>query len=87
MSVRTVCQTGRIVLQVRLIFHYICSMLAQGYHHIRVHTPGATESATVRNDFCCMICGSQLKEDVKFRVLGGVWLSMISYLGIVMFCM
>ncbi|XP_061569387.1 minichromosome maintenance domain-containing protein 2 [Cololabis saira] len=41
-----------------------------GYHHIRVHTPGATESATVRNDFCCRICGSQLKEDVKLRVLG-----------------
>ncbi|KAM6900392.1 minichromosome maintenance domain-containing protein 2 [Xenentodon cancila] len=41
-----------------------------GYHHIRVHAPGATESATVRNDFCCMICGSQLKEDVKLRVLG-----------------
>ncbi|XP_026218529.1 minichromosome maintenance domain-containing protein 2 isoform X2 [Anabas testudineus] len=41
-----------------------------GFHHIRVHAPGATESATVRNDFTCMICNSQLKEDVKFRVLG-----------------
>uniref|UniRef100_UPI0037E7E361 minichromosome maintenance domain-containing protein 2 n=1 Tax=Semicossyphus pulcher TaxID=241346 RepID=UPI0037E7E361 len=41
-----------------------------GLHHIRVHTPGATESATVRNDFSCMICSSPLKEDVKFRVLG-----------------
>uniref|UniRef100_A0A3Q3T1D2 Minichromosome maintenance domain containing 2 n=1 Tax=Mastacembelus armatus TaxID=205130 RepID=A0A3Q3T1D2_9TELE len=41
-----------------------------GFHHIRVHAPGATESATVRNDFTCMICSSQLKEDVKFRVLG-----------------
>ncbi|XP_035475771.2 minichromosome maintenance domain-containing protein 2 isoform X3 [Scophthalmus maximus] len=41
-----------------------------GFHHIRVHAPGATESATVRNDFSCMICNSQLKEDVKFRVLG-----------------
>ncbi|XP_014870953.1 minichromosome maintenance domain-containing protein 2 isoform X1 [Poecilia latipinna] len=41
-----------------------------GFHHIRVHAPGATESATVRNDFSCMICSSQLKEDVKFRVLG-----------------
>uniref|UniRef100_M3ZH92 Minichromosome maintenance domain-containing protein 2 n=1 Tax=Xiphophorus maculatus TaxID=8083 RepID=M3ZH92_XIPMA len=41
-----------------------------GFHHIRVHTPGATESATVRNDFSCMICSSQLREDVKFRVLG-----------------
>ncbi|XP_033933315.1 minichromosome maintenance domain-containing protein 2-like isoform X2 [Pseudochaenichthys georgianus] len=41
-----------------------------GFHHIRVHAPGATESATVRNDFICRICGSALKEDVKFRVLG-----------------
>ncbi|XP_074549968.1 minichromosome maintenance domain-containing protein 2 [Halichoeres trimaculatus] len=41
-----------------------------GFHHIRVHAPGATESATVRNDFSCMVCSSPLKEDVKFRVLG-----------------
>uniref|UniRef100_A0A3Q3FLH5 Minichromosome maintenance domain containing 2 n=1 Tax=Labrus bergylta TaxID=56723 RepID=A0A3Q3FLH5_9LABR len=40
------------------------------FHHIRVHAPGATESATVRNDFSCMVCSSPLKEDVKFRVLG-----------------
>ncbi|XP_008306000.1 minichromosome maintenance domain-containing protein 2 isoform X2 [Cynoglossus semilaevis] len=43
---------------------------ATGFHHIRVHAPGATESATVRNNFSCMICESPLKEDVKFRVLG-----------------
>lgn len=42
-----------------------------GFHHIRVHAPGATESATVGNNFSCMICGSPLKEDVKFRLLGG----------------
>ncbi|XP_058506842.1 minichromosome maintenance domain-containing protein 2 [Solea solea] len=41
-----------------------------GFHNIRVHAPGATESATVRNNFICGICNSQLKEDVKFRVLG-----------------
>ncbi|XP_078136446.1 minichromosome maintenance domain-containing protein 2 [Sander vitreus] len=41
-----------------------------GFHHIRVHAPGATESATLRNNFTCMICSSPLKEDVKFRVLG-----------------
>ncbi|XP_071400206.1 minichromosome maintenance domain-containing protein 2-like [Centroberyx affinis] len=41
-----------------------------GFHHIRVHAPGATESATVRNDFSCLMCCSPLKEDVKFRVLG-----------------
>lgn len=46
-------------------------MLPPGFHHIRVHAPGATESATVRNDFICMNCNSPLKEDVKFRVLGG----------------
>uniref|UniRef100_A0A3Q3FC41 Minichromosome maintenance domain containing 2 n=1 Tax=Kryptolebias marmoratus TaxID=37003 RepID=A0A3Q3FC41_KRYMA len=40
------------------------------FNHIRVHAPGATESATVRNDFACTICSSQLKEDVKFRALG-----------------
>ncbi|KAM9337205.1 minichromosome maintenance domain-containing protein 2 [Symphorus nematophorus] len=41
-----------------------------GFHHIRVHAPGATESATVGNNFSCMVCSSPLKEDVKFRVLG-----------------
>lgn len=33
--------------------------------------PGATESATVRNDFLCNLCSSSLQEDRKFRVLGG----------------
>ena len=42
-----------------------------GFHHIRVHRPGATESATVGNNLNCMMCSSPLKEDVKFRVLGG----------------
>ncbi|XP_029698359.1 minichromosome maintenance domain-containing protein 2 isoform X2 [Takifugu rubripes] len=41
-----------------------------GFHHIRVHTPGATESATVGNNLSCTMCSSLLKEDVKFRVLG-----------------
>ncbi|KAM9416981.1 minichromosome maintenance domain-containing protein 2 [Salvelinus alpinus] len=41
-----------------------------GFHHIRVHAPGATESATVRSDFSCLLCSSHLKEDIKFRVLG-----------------
>ncbi|XP_036935587.1 minichromosome maintenance domain-containing protein 2 [Acanthopagrus latus] len=41
-----------------------------GFHHIRIHAPGATESATVGNSFSCMICSSPLKEDMKFRVLG-----------------
>ncbi|RXM98307.1 MCM domain-containing protein 2 [Acipenser ruthenus] len=43
---------------------------SSGFQYIRVHVPGATESATVRNDFTCTLCGSSLKEDVKFRVLG-----------------
>ncbi|MBN3309675.1 MCMD2 protein, partial [Amia calva] len=43
---------------------------SKGFHNIRVHAPGATESATVRNDFSCALCCSPLKEDVKFRVLG-----------------
>lgn len=36
-----------------------------------MHVPGATESATVRNDFLCDLCSSALQEDRKFRVLGG----------------
>ena len=36
-----------------------------------MHVPGATESATVRNDFLCNLCSSSLQEDRKFRVLGG----------------
>ncbi|XP_051970101.1 minichromosome maintenance domain-containing protein 2 [Xyrauchen texanus] len=43
---------------------------SRGYHHIRVHVPGATESATIRSDFICFLCSSPLKEDVKSRVLG-----------------
>lgn len=36
-----------------------------------MHLPGATESATVRNDFVCSLCSSPLQEDMKYRVLGG----------------
>ncbi|XP_053467372.1 minichromosome maintenance domain-containing protein 2 [Ictalurus furcatus] len=43
---------------------------SRGFHHIRVHAPGATESSTVRSDFVCFLCSSPLKEDVKSRVLG-----------------
>ncbi|XP_023679586.1 minichromosome maintenance domain-containing protein 2 isoform X5 [Paramormyrops kingsleyae] len=43
-----------------------------GFHHIRVHTPGATESATVRSSFTCKLCSSPLREDMKSRVLGGI---------------
>ncbi|XP_075600064.1 minichromosome maintenance domain-containing protein 2 [Balearica regulorum gibbericeps] len=43
---------------------------SEGFRYIRVHLPGATESATVRNDFVCSLCSSLLQEDMKFRVLG-----------------
>ncbi|KFP12393.1 minichromosome maintenance domain-containing protein 2 [Egretta garzetta] len=43
---------------------------SEGFRYIRVHLPGATESATVRNDFACSLCSSPLQEDMKFRVLG-----------------
>uniref|UniRef100_A0A3B4CYA9 MCMDC2 N-terminal domain-containing protein n=1 Tax=Pygocentrus nattereri TaxID=42514 RepID=A0A3B4CYA9_PYGNA len=43
---------------------------SRGFHHIRVHAPGATESATIRSDFICFLCSSPLREDVKSRVLG-----------------
>ncbi|XP_007947908.1 minichromosome maintenance domain-containing protein 2 [Orycteropus afer afer] len=53
---------------------FLCSdeacPLSQGFQYIRVHVPGATESATVRNDFLCDLCASSLQEDRKFRVLG-----------------
>uniref|UniRef100_UPI00398E8D00 minichromosome maintenance domain-containing protein 2 n=1 Tax=Pristiophorus japonicus TaxID=55135 RepID=UPI00398E8D00 len=53
---------------------FLCSEsscpFSAGFQYIRVHTVGATESATVRNDFTCTLCNSALKEDVKFRVLG-----------------
>ncbi|XP_038665451.1 minichromosome maintenance domain-containing protein 2 isoform X5 [Scyliorhinus canicula] len=53
---------------------FLCSEsscpFSTGFQYIRVHTVGATESATVRNDFTCTLCNSALKEDVKFRVLG-----------------
>uniref|UniRef100_A0A673X0P0 Minichromosome maintenance domain-containing protein 2 n=1 Tax=Salmo trutta TaxID=8032 RepID=A0A673X0P0_SALTR len=56
---------------------FICSEedcpCSTGFHHIRVHAPGATESATVRSDFSCLLCSSHLKEDIKFRVLGVLW--------------
>ncbi|XP_034285793.1 minichromosome maintenance domain-containing protein 2 [Pantherophis guttatus] len=43
---------------------------SEGFQYIRVHTAGATESATLRNDFVCSLCMSPLKEDKKYRVLG-----------------
>ncbi|XP_008565077.1 PREDICTED: MCM domain-containing protein 2 [Galeopterus variegatus] len=53
---------------------FLCSdeacPLSKGFQYIRVHVPGATESATVRNDFLCNLCASSLQEDRKFRVLG-----------------
>ncbi|XP_078297771.1 minichromosome maintenance domain-containing protein 2 isoform X1 [Panthera onca] len=53
---------------------FLCSdeacPLSKGFEYIRVHVPGATESATVRNDFLCNLCSSSLQEDRKFRVLG-----------------
>ncbi|XP_015415038.1 PREDICTED: MCM domain-containing protein 2 isoform X2 [Myotis davidii] len=53
---------------------FLCSdeacPLSKGFQYIRVHAPGATESATVRNDFLCNLCSSSLQEDRKFRVLG-----------------
>ncbi|KAG8513875.1 Minichromosome maintenance domain-containing protein 2, partial [Galemys pyrenaicus] len=55
---------------------FLCSdeacPLSKGFQYIRVHVPGATESATVRNDFLCDLCASSLQEDRKFRVLGGI---------------
>ncbi|XP_077126720.1 minichromosome maintenance domain-containing protein 2 [Ranitomeya variabilis] len=53
---------------------FLCSdtqcPLSRDFRYIRIHTPGATESATVRQDFFCDLCASPLKEDVKYRVLG-----------------
>ncbi|XP_074843223.1 minichromosome maintenance domain-containing protein 2 [Carettochelys insculpta] len=53
---------------------FLCSEetcpFSEGFKYIRVHTPGATESATVRSDFVCSLCASPLREDLKFRVLG-----------------
>ncbi|XP_006237847.1 minichromosome maintenance domain-containing protein 2 isoform X3 [Rattus norvegicus] len=53
---------------------FLCSdevcPFSKGFQYIRVHVPGATESATVRNDFLCRLCSSSLQEDRKFRVLG-----------------
>ncbi|XP_019383300.1 PREDICTED: MCM domain-containing protein 2 [Gavialis gangeticus] len=53
---------------------FLCSEdscpFSEGFRYIRVHLPGATESATVRNDFVCSLCTSPLQEDMKFRVLG-----------------
>uniref|UniRef100_A0A8C8YBR7 Minichromosome maintenance domain-containing protein 2 n=1 Tax=Prolemur simus TaxID=1328070 RepID=A0A8C8YBR7_PROSS len=53
---------------------FLCSdeacPLSKGFQYIRVHVPGATESATIRSDFLCNLCASSLQEDSKFRVLG-----------------
>ncbi|KAL7984264.1 hypothetical protein Chor_002834 [Crotalus horridus] len=53
---------------------FVCSeetcQFSEGFQYIRVHTAGATESATLRNDFACSLCMSPLKEDKKYRVLG-----------------
>ncbi|CAL8292459.1 unnamed protein product [Lota lota] len=65
---------------------FLCSdedcRCSTGFHHIRVHRPGATESATVRNDFSCLVCQAPLKEDVKFRVLGDKQLVELIHVGV-----
>ncbi|NWT05392.1 MCMD2 protein, partial [Mionectes macconnelli] len=47
-----------------------CPFSEGRFRYIRVHCPGATESATIRTDFVCSLCSSPLQEDMKFRVLG-----------------
>ncbi|XP_040921424.1 minichromosome maintenance domain-containing protein 2 [Toxotes jaculatrix] len=78
-SMRPVSMEGLVIAMTRVTKYtrgarFLCinddCPCSTGFHHIRVHVPGATESATVRNNFSCMICNSQLREDVKFRVLG-----------------
>ncbi|XP_072267199.1 minichromosome maintenance domain-containing protein 2 [Pyxicephalus adspersus] len=53
---------------------FLCSdtkcPFSQDFQYIRVHIPGATESATVGQDFMCDLCSAPLKEDKKYRVLG-----------------
>ncbi|XP_062986875.1 minichromosome maintenance domain-containing protein 2 [Elgaria multicarinata webbii] len=53
---------------------FVCSeetcQFSEGFQYIRVHTPGATESATLRNDFVCSLCTVPLQENMKYRVLG-----------------
>ncbi|KAM4688930.1 LOW QUALITY PROTEIN: minichromosome maintenance domain-containing protein 2 [Discoglossus pictus] len=53
---------------------FLCSdencPFSEGFRYIRVHVPGASESATVRHDFVCDLCALPLKEDMKYRVLG-----------------
>uniref|UniRef100_A0A3B3D9B3 Minichromosome maintenance domain-containing protein 2 n=1 Tax=Oryzias melastigma TaxID=30732 RepID=A0A3B3D9B3_ORYME len=81
---RPVCMEGFVIAMTRVTKYtqgarFLCvndDCPCSTFHHIRVHTPGATESATVRNDFTCMVCSSQLKEDMKFRVLGELCNSM-----------
>ncbi|XP_060950093.1 minichromosome maintenance domain-containing protein 2 [Limanda limanda] len=78
-SMRPVSMEGLVIAMTRVTKYtqgarFLCvdddCPCSTGFHHIRVHAPGATESATVRNDFSCLMCNSPLKEDVKFRVLG-----------------
>ncbi|XP_077364838.1 minichromosome maintenance domain-containing protein 2 [Festucalex cinctus] len=78
-SMRPVLMEGLVIATTRVTKYtraarFLCSNdscpFSLGFHNIRVHTPGATESATVRDNFICMACTSPLKEDVKFRVLG-----------------
>ncbi|CAI9549944.1 unnamed protein product [Staurois parvus] len=53
---------------------FLCSEtkcpFSQDFQYIRVHIPGATELATVGQEFMCDLCSSPLKEDMKYRVLG-----------------
>ncbi|KAJ8010703.1 hypothetical protein DPEC_G00077870 [Dallia pectoralis] len=76
---RPVAMEGLVIAMTRVTKYsrgarFLCSAedcpCSTGFRHVRVHAPGATESATVRTDFRCLLCSSPLKEDVKFRVLG-----------------
>ncbi|XP_057680511.1 minichromosome maintenance domain-containing protein 2 [Corythoichthys intestinalis] len=78
-SMRPVVMEGLVIATTRVTKYtrgarFLCSNdrcpFSKGFHTIRVHVPGATESVMVRKDFICNACTSPLKEDVKFRVLG-----------------
>ncbi|GFO09409.1 mcm domain-containing protein 2 [Plakobranchus ocellatus] len=42
---------------------------SEGNHFIRMHSPGASEDQTIRNDFRCTFCGDVLIEVTSFRTL------------------
>ncbi|XP_006824403.2 minichromosome maintenance domain-containing protein 2-like, partial [Saccoglossus kowalevskii] len=78
-----ICSISTVTQYTQAARYYCTVTTCDGYtgqHFIRMHTPGASEFQTIRNDFVCIFCGSTLVEDASCRLLSDkIIVQMLSY--------